>query len=277
MIRNPVLFGWDALSGTAASVEAIGAAPMIAPPAVRRIDLADLRGALAAGVSDFNADPTHYLFLCGIYPVVGLFLWFLAIGDGVLPIVFPLIAGFALVGPLAGVGLYEISRRRERGEAIAWYDALSVFRSPSIGSIIGLGIILLALFAVWMAVADLLYRLLLPPPASAIDFLRLVFATPAGWGLIVVGNAVGFLFAVAALMVGVFSFPLLVDRPAAVETAVSTSVRAVLANKRVMAVWGLIVAALLVAGSLPLLVGLAVVLPVLSHATWHLYRRTIAG
>ncbi|HET6182871.1 MAG TPA: DUF2189 domain-containing protein [Acetobacteraceae bacterium] len=277
MIRNPVLWSWDALRGAAGSLEGVASNPVTAPPQVRRIEFADLRAALAAGLDDFRANPTHYVFLCAIYPVMGLLLWYLAVGYDVLPLLFPLIAGFALVGPLAGSGLYEISRRRERGEQIAWWDALGVFASPSIGGIILLGIGFLLLFAFWMAVADLLYRALLPPPDSFADLLRLVFTTGAGWALIVLGNGIGFLFAVAALMAGTFSFPLLVDRSAAVETAVATSVRAVLENKRVMATWGVIVAALLVAGSIPVLLGLAVVLPVLSHATWHLYRRTIVS
>jgi uncharacterized membrane protein len=277
MIRNPVLWGWDQIRGALVmGAESIGVAPVTEVPRIRQIGWADLRHALRAGLADFRADPTHYVFLCAIYPIVGLIIGRAVVGYDVLPLIFPLVAGFALLGPLAAVGLYEISRRRERGEQVAWWNALSVFSSPSIGGILAVGLLMLGLFAVWVAIADLLYRALLPPPDSGADFLRLVFTTGRGWALIVVGNLIGFGFALTALLVGVFSFPLLVDRPVAAETAIRTSVRAVLANKRVMAGWGLIVAGLLVLGSIPALVGLAVVLPVLSHATWHLYRRTIA-
>lgn len=275
MIRNPVVWSWDAIRTTAGTAEAFGAATVTEPPDVRTIHLSDLRASLAEGIDDFRAHPTHYVFLCAIYPVVGLLLWYFAVGYNVLHLVFPLIAGFALLGPLAGCGLYEISRRRERGERVSWLDALGVFGRPSIAGIIALGVGFLLMFVFWMAIADLLYRLLLPPPGSAGNFLSLVFATGHGWLLIVFGNLIGFLFAVAALALGVFSFPMMVDRNVSVETAVLTSLRAAAANPGVIAVWGLIVAFLLVLGSIPVLVGLAIVLPILSHATWHLYRRTV--
>jgi len=115
------------------------------------------------------------------------------------------------------------------------------------------------------------------PTASVPDFLRQVFMTPAGWTLIVVGNGVGFLFAVAVLAISIVSFPLLLDRDVGVLVAIRTSVRAVRRNPLIIAAWGLIVAALLVAGSLPFFVGLAVVMPVLGHATWHLYRKAVAS
>src|SRR5262249_37451426 len=112
-------------------------------------------------------------------------------------------------------------------------------------------------------------------PASISQFINDVLTTPAGWNLIIVGNVVGFLFAVLVLMISVVSFPLLLDRDVGAAVAMVTSVRAVLTNPVTMAVWGLIVAALLLLGSLPFFLGLTVVLPVLGHATWHLYRRVV--
>ena len=154
-----------------------------------------------------------------------------------------------------------------------------MLRSPSAGAIAALGVLLLVIFVLWVAVAQAIYiaNFGYQPAASMPDFLRQVLTTPAGWALIVVGNGVGFLFAVLALCISVVSFPLLLDRDVGAVEAVLTSVRAVAANPIPMAAWGLIVAAGLVIGSLPLFFGLAVVMPVLGHATWHLYRKVVAS
>lgn len=249
----------------------------LAEPAVRRIGMTDLREALAAGLDDFRAMPSHLVFLCIIYPVVGLILARLAFGYDVMPLVFPLVSGFALIGPFAAIGLYELSRRRERGQDVSWRHAFDVFRSPSIFSIGLLGLAFLALLVVWLGAAEAVYALCFgnAEPVSVGAFADAVFTTRAGWALIVLGNAVGFLFAVVALILGAVSFPLLVDRDVGPIVAVRTSARAVLANPLVMAVWGLIVAAVLALGSLPLFVGLAIAMPVLGHSTWHLYRRLV--
>jgi uncharacterized membrane protein len=140
-----------------------------------------------------------------------------------------------------------------------------------------LGLLLMVIFLCWLAAAEAVYLVTLgpAPPASIASFVRDVFTTGGGWVLIVVGVGVGFLFAVPVLAISVVSFPLLLDRNVGIDTAVLTSVRAVAANPRPMAVWGLIVAGGLVIGSLPLFVGLIIVMPVLGHATWHLYRKVV--
>jgi uncharacterized membrane protein len=247
------------------------------PFVVRKISLTDLGNALRLGWEDFKAIPTHAVVLCVIYPVLGLVLFRLVIGYSVLPLLFPLAAGFALIGPFAGLGLYELSRRRERGEGAAAWDAMQVLRSPSFGAILELGVLLLVLFGVWIGAANAIYIATLghAPAASIPDFATRVLTTPEGWSLIIVGCGVGFLFAVVALCVSVVSFPLMLDRHATAIDAIRTSLRAVRENPFTMAVWGLIVAALLAIGSLPFFVGLAVVLPVLGHATWHLYRKLV--
>jgi len=254
-----------------------GAADGPAQPIVRVIAPADLWDALARGWDDFAAMPSHAVFLCVIYPVVGLVLGRLAFGYDVLPLLFPLIAGFALIGPFAALGLYELSRRREQGLDVSWRRALEVYRSPSFGAIMALGVLLMAIFLVWLAVAQSVYvtNFGYAPAASMPDFVRQVFTTPAGWALIIVGNGLGFLFAVLVLAISVVSFPLLLDRDVGVAVAILTSIRVVQTNPATMALWGLIVAALLVIGSLPFFFGLTVVVPVLGHATWHLYRKVV--
>ena len=244
---------------------------------IRQIGLSDLSEALWLGWEDFKAMPSHAITLCVIYPVLGLVLFRLVLGYSVLPLLFPLAAGFTLIGPFAAIGLYELSRRRERGEAAAAWHAVHVLRAPSFGAMLGLGVLLLVLFGTWIAAADAIYIATFghTPAASIPDFATRVLTTPEGWSLIVVGCGVGFLFAVVALCVSVVSFPLMLDRHATAIDAIRTSLRAVMKNPFAMAAWGLIVAALLVIGSLPFFVGLAVVLPVLGHATWHLYRRVV--
>jgi uncharacterized membrane protein len=248
-----------------------------ARPQIRKIGLADLKDALARGLDDFLAMPSHAVFLCLIYPVVGFVIARLVLGANVLPLLFPLAAGFALIGPLAALGLYEMSRRREQGLDVSWKHALDVFRSPSLGAIVALGLLLVAIFLTWIAVAQAIYIATFgyAPAASMPDFTRQVATTPAGWTLAIVGNGVGFLFAVVVLTLTVVSFPLLLDRDVGVAVAILTSARAVVANPVTMACWGFIVAVLLLIGSIPAFFGLAIVVPVLGHATWHLYRKVV--
>jgi uncharacterized membrane protein len=245
-------------------------------PVVRKITLADLKDALAQGVDDFRAIPTHAIFLTIIYPVIALLLAQLTFND-LLHLFFPLAAGFALIGPLAALGLYELSRRRELGHDPSLAHALELRRSASIGGIVALAALLVVIFLAWVAVSHAIYvaNFGSGPAGTIPDFLRQVFTTPAGWRLIVIGNGVGFLFAVLVLMISVVSFPLLLDRDVGAWVAIVTSVKVVLTNPVTMAVWGLIVAGLLLIGSLPLFLGLVVVVPVLGHSTWHLYRKVV--
>jgi uncharacterized membrane protein len=283
-IRNPIEWSWDQLrlaalaAGSAGrSLRRVGETLHSPAPAVRRIAATDLRDVLAKGLADFGAYRTDVVFLCVIYPIVGLVLGRLAFGYGMLPLLFPLASGFALVGPFAAIGLYEMSRQREQGVTVTWANAFGVLRSPSFGAIVALGLLLVVVFMAWLATAEVIYLVTLgpAPPASIAQFARDLFTTGPGWTLIVVGVGVGFLFALLVLAISVVSFPLLLDREVGVDTAVWTSVRAVAANPVPMALWGLIVAGSLVIGSLPFFVGLIVVMPVLGHATWHLYRKVV--
>ena len=246
-------------------------------PRVRRISFSDLRVALTKGFDDFREIPTQAVFLCLIYPLVGLFLWSLMVRYDVLPLLFPLVAGFALIGPFAAVGLYELSRRRELGLESDWQHAFDVFSSPAKWSIFALAVLLLVIFGTWLSTAHYIYvRTMGDTPLTSISlFAQKVLNTKQGWELILAGNGIGFLFALVTLMVSAVSFPLALDRKVDAATAIITSVRAVLYNPVQMLAWGFVVAAALVLGSLPFLFGLAIVMPVLGHATWHLYRRVV--
>ena len=246
-------------------------------PRVRTITPSDLREVLAKGLDDFRAMPTHVIFLSLIYPVAGLIIARATWGAALVPLLYPLAAGFALLGPFAAVAIYELSRRREQGLDTSWTHAFEVVHAESFRAILALGLILLVLFGVWIAVAHAIYvaHFGYAAPETITGFVRDVLTTDAGRSLIVVGNAVGFLFALAAFVISVVAFPLLVDRNISVTGAVATSVKAVVQNPVTMALWGLIVAAALLIGSLPLFIGLAVVMPVLGHSTWHLYRKVV--
>jgi uncharacterized membrane protein len=247
-----------------------------AHPNIRRIDPADLRNALAKGLDDFMAMPTFSFFLVGVYPVIGLTLFWLTFGLDMMQLAFPLIAGFALIGPLAAIGLYELSRRREQGLGIS-LAALKDIHFPCLRAITALGIVLMAIFFVWLAAAMAVYRMSFGDwiPPSIAEFAHQVISTPAGWFLIIVGCGVGLILAILAFTISVVSVPMLLDRDVGFVTAVETSVRAVFENPQTMALWGLIVVAALIVGSLPFLIGLAVVFPILGHSTWHLYRAVV--
>jgi uncharacterized membrane protein len=284
-IKNPVEWTGAQLSSAAHvvasaahSLHHVGETVHSSTIAVRRITVADVRDALRKGLDDFGAYRTDVLFICAIYVAVGLVLARLAVGLDLLPLVFPLASGFAIVGPIAAIGLYEMSRRREQGLPAKWKNAFDIFKAPSLGSIMVVSAMLIALFLLWLAAAWAIFEMTLGPaePTSIGTFVRDVFFTAEGRTMIVVGVGVGFLFALVAMIISIVSLPLLVDRDVGFDTAIKTSARAVFANPVPIAAWGLIVAVLLVAGSLPVFVGLVVVIPVLGHATWHLYRKLVA-
>jgi uncharacterized membrane protein len=149
--------------------------------------------------------------------------------------------------------------------------------AASFAPILALSVVMMLLYVAWLFTAQFLYFGLFgeDPPVSAWDFVTQLVTTRRGGALIVYGNLLGFLFALAALAISVVAFPLLLDRPASAATAVAVSIRAVASNFTVMAVWGVIVVVLLAAGAIVFLIGLAVVLPILGHATWHLYRKVV--
>jgi uncharacterized membrane protein len=243
---------------------------------VRKISAADLNASLREGMSDFLEHRGDLVFIGLIYTTIGLVAALLSLGESVAPFFFPLAAGLSLLGPITALGFYELARRREAGIESGWPHFLDVPKRPAWDAIVTVSALLIAIFLAWIATAGALYQAFIgETPASIGAFLTQVFTTPGGWTLIVVGNLAGLGFAILVLSLSVVSLPMLVDRDVDTRTALGTSVRAVKANKAIMARWGLTVAALLFLGSLPAFVGLAVVLPWLGYATWHLYTKLV--
>ncbi len=245
---------------------------------VRQIGLNDLWECLRRGYEDFSAKPLTALYLLALYYPLGALLFTLSAFDQELRyLLFPLVAGFTLFGPIVAIVFFGFSRSRENGEAMSLRLALRFVHSSSFAPILALSILMTVLYLFWLYVAELIYFGLFGtvPLGSVSEFIGELFATQSGWLLIAYGNFVGFLFAFSAMALSVVSFPLALDKPVTSITAASVSVRAFTENKLVLGVWGIVVAALLALGAALLFIGLAVVLPVLGHATWHLYRKLI--
>ncbi len=249
------------------------------PVTVRRLTMADIGLALRRGWEDFGALRSDVIFMCLFYPLAGLIMFRLAAAADLLPLIGPMVIGFAILGPLLATGLYEMSRRRERGEPAGWSSAFAVLRNPGIVPVLVLGSFLVALFGLWLETAWLIHRATLGPGAAP-SLLRMIeasLATPEGWRMIGLWALFGAAYAAVALVIGLVSFPMLIDpeRRAGLGTALATSVQVARRNPGVTLAWGILVLALVILGSLPFLAGLIVVFPLLGHATWHLYRRAV--
>lgn len=249
--------------------------------AVNKIRVNDLLDALSKGIDDFREKPTHLFFLALIYPAATLFGYLVVKNANLMPLVFPILAGLVLIGPFVGIAMEEMSHHRERGLDMSWGHAFNFFEEPAAKDIGLLGLLIVGLFLGWVAIANTIYVMTVGDAwnASTItpsEFLQAVLTTHQGLMLIVIGNVVGLAFALVVLAIGVISFPMLLDKPVGIGTAVETSIRAVMTNPIPLAAWGLFVALSLLISAIPFLVGLAVVVPVLGHATWHLYRKIVA-
>lgn len=289
-IRNPVEWVVDELREVAGgvgqasrSVQHTSTHLFSRPLAVSRITVGDLKDVLAKGFDDFMAYRTDIIFLIAVYPIISLVVVAASFRYELIPLVFPLVSGSAILGPFVGVFLYEMSRRRELNlqrhhvDNHSWANAVSVARSRNFGKIMTLGALLVVMYLLWLVCAWGIYQATQGPTTadSLGRFINDLFLTQEGWWLIAVGCGVGFLFAVVALVTTVVAFPLLLDRDVGLGTAVLTSIRAAKANPVPVAAWGLIVAGGLILGAIPLAIGLVIVMPVLCHATWHLYRKLV--
>jgi uncharacterized membrane protein len=244
---------------------------------VRQITDEDLRFSLRQGWEDFRDLRGDLVFAGLIYTLIGVAAVVMTTSRPLIPFFFPVVAGVALMGPVAAVGFYELARRREEGREVHWFNFLDVRKRPSLDDMGIVAGLLLVIFVGWLLAAAALYALLFgwATPTSVGGFISAVFTTPRGWALIIGGAVVGAIFGWFVLALSVASLPALVDCDISAAEAVSASWRASHANKREMIRWGIVVAGLLVLGSIPLFVGLAFVLPWLGYSTWHLYTRLI--
>jgi len=245
---------------------------------VRAITTADLMDALKLGYEDFRAKPSHLLVLGLIYPLGAAVAAGVALGSNVLPLIFPVAAGLALMGPFAAIVLYEISRRREKGRDFGWGDIGDVFKRASNGGVIILTAGLFAAFSLWLLAAQAIFDATIGYAGylEPIEFAQRILTSREGWTLIIVGYSVGFLFAAAVLASYVVAFPMLLDRHVGAPAAVATSLRVTMKSPLTVAIWGFIIAFLMAAGMAFFLIGLGVVVPVLGHASWRLYRMAVA-
>lgn len=244
---------------------------------VRKIDLQDLWQSLREGYSDYSTKPSSFPLLILFYGMAALVLTLFAFGQEMRYLAFPAVAGFTLVGPIVAIAFFEMSRQRERGMQMRWRTAFRFVHSSSFAPILALSFVMMLLYVAWLNMAEMLYFGLFGAslPVSMSDFLSQLFSTRHGGALIFYGNFVGFLFAFAAMALSVVAFPLALDKPVTSITAISVSIRAFTSNFYVLAVWGMVVVAIMALGAALFLIGLAVALPVLGHATWHLYRKMV--
>jgi uncharacterized membrane protein len=246
-------------------------------PQVRNITTSDVWDALRHGFEDFWEHPSHYAFAGVIYPIVMVVAAVWVSGQNILPLLYPLATGFALLGPFVALIFYEVSRRQELGMDASWRHGFEALRSPNLSQMATVGIVLCALFVTWLITAQVLFTGLFgsETPTSLSGLFYEILTTGQGWTLIIFGNLIGFLFATLVLFISVVTFPLMLDRHVTARQAIETSLKASLTNTIPVLLWGLIVAILLALGMATLFVGLIIVMPVLGHATWHLYRKMV--
>lgn len=248
-----------------------------AMPKVQLIGFGDLKAVLVAGVKDFARAPLFGLFFGGICVLGGLLAIAFVSRFDMHYMIYPLAIGFPLVGPFVAVGLYEVSRYLQEGRALSWSGVLTAVWQQKGREMSVMAFVTLFIMWMWMYQIRLLVALFLgfKSMSSFDSFLNIVLETPEGLRFLIVGHAVGAVLYALLFSVTVVSIPMLLDRDVDFITAIITSVKAVLLNPAVMLGWGLIVLVLTVAALVPAFLGLLVVLPVLGHATWHLYQKLV--
>lgn len=247
-------------------------------PRVHAFGLEEIRAALRLGGQDMMRFRSDVIALVFVYPLVGIILASMAFQNASMPMIFPMVAGFVLLGPVAAIGMYELSRRHENGEATSWVKVISGLRPAQIGPVLALGGYLLMLYLLWMATAMGIYNATLGPeaPVGVTAFVRDILTTHEGWSMVWMGWGIGAIFAMVVLTTTIVAFPMLMHRPVGLPIAVTTSMKVASKNPFAVTVWGLVVAGMLFVAAIPLFLGLVIVLPWLGHATWHLYRMAVS-
>ena len=246
-------------------------------PVVRQIGLGDIRAAFAAGVGDFRRAPLFGLFFGGFYALGGLLVVAFIARLDMHYMIYPFAIGFPLVGPFVAVGLYDVSRRLQGNRALTLTGVLTTVWRQKGRELSIMAFVTLFIMWMWMYQIRLLVALFLGFRSfSTFDgFTDIVLNTGDGLRFLIVGHIVGAILYAVLFSVTVVSIPLLLDREVDFVTAMITSVKAVLVNPFAMMVWALVVLVLTGLALLPAFLGLFIVLPVLGHATWHLYQRVV--
>lgn len=244
---------------------------------INRVTADDIFFALRAGIADFRTRPVMSGFFGLFYALFGiLFLWTL-IALGKIWMIIPAAVGFPLVAPFAAAGLYEMSRRMQKGQPFGWRDILGVMARQRQREMGWMAFVILFVFWVWTYQVRLWLAIILKDVSfSGFDgFLQAVFFTPEGGTFLVVGTLVGAGLAAVLFTVTVVSMPMLLDRKTDFVTAMLTSVRVVRESPVVMLGWAALISLTMLVSMLPAFLGLVVTLPVLGHTTWHLYQRAV--
>ncbi len=246
-------------------------------PGIRPVSFRDLKEILGLGLADFLAAPMFGIFFASIYAAGGIILAACVVSFGVYWMLYPLIIGFALIGPFIAAGLYEVSRSREQGSPLSWSRVLGIVWNQRRRELGWMAFVMLFVFWVWMYQARTLFAVFFGFQGFATleGFLTAVLTTTNGWLFLLTGHIVGAIIALVLFTLTVVSCPLLMDRDVDFVTAMITSIRAVFTSPVTMIAWGLFVIASVVITAIPLFLGLLLSLPILGHATWHLYRRAV--
>jgi len=246
-------------------------------PVVRKITKDDVVEALAAGLRDFKAAPVYGLSIGAFFAIGGILVISTAAALGMSYLSYPLAAGFVLMGPFAAVGLYEISRRLQNGETVNWSGIFSTIWAQKGRELSWMAFVVLFIQIMWMYQVRLLLALFLgfQSFASFAEFINTIVGTPEGLMFLAVGHAVGAILSLILFSLTVVSFPLLMEQDRDFITAMITSVKAVATSPGPMIGWALVVTITLVVSIIPGFIGLVVTLPILGHATWHLYKKCV--
>ena len=229
--------------------------------------------ALRAGWRDFRRAPAFGLFFAAFYVAGGLVLAAVAMASGQEWWLMPFVVGFPLIAPFAAVGLYEVSRRIEADEPLDWKQVLSVVVAQKDRQVPSMAMVVLLMFMFWVFVAHTTFALFM-----GVSSLTNVSSSPEilfqgrGLMMLLVGTLIGAGFASVLFSITVVGLPLILDREVDLISAIIASFQAVAANPGVMLVWAGVIAGMLFIGILPMFLGLFIVLPVLGHASWHMYR-----
>ena len=242
------------------------------------IEYSDIIDSLGKGIQDFLNDPKYGLVIGGFYAVGGLFLLSLLYYFDLPYLFYPLTTGFALVAPFSAAGLYEVSRRRERGEELSWSRVFSAMRLCCGKDLAWMAVVTVFSLIVWVDFAVFIYLMFFGLHAiSLASLLHVIMTTPEGALFFFIGNFFGAVFALTVFSLTAVAFPLLYDREIDFVTAMTTSVKSVGKNFKVMLFWLFIIGLAFVISFVTLLLGLFISLPILGHATWHLYRKLITN